>query len=237
MSPGDAENAAAGAAAAGDGVATAGGAAAGPMHERLDVLARECRGRDVSLGELSALLAGDSAPLLLFVLAVPFCQPVPLFGLSTPVGLLLACLGWQVVCGRSPVVPRRFASIVIPKKFFPALLGGTGRLLRWLESRRRSGEWTALAVSPVTRRLCGANITLCALLLALPVPIPCSNIFPSLPIALGAAAMLERDGRMMLRAGAAAVVNLLFWAVWGVLIGVYGWGAAEAVGDWLKGLW
>jgi len=113
------------------------------------------------------------------------------------------------------------------------LLASAGRLLGWLENRSREGAWQTLVTAPAARRIFGANIMLCALLLALPVPIPFSNVFPAFPIALTAAAYLQNDGKMLARAAAAAVINLLFWGVWGTLIILFGWTVVQKARDLL----
>jgi hypothetical protein len=157
---------------------------------------------------------------------------VPLAGLSTPFGSLLAFFGWRMMFGLELRLPQRWRRLVIPKKFFPLLLTGAGRLLRWLERHLRK-QWRSFVEPEWVQRLCGANIFVCALLLALPLPVPFSNIFPALPIALSAAALLEDDGKMMLRAAVAAVANLVFWLVWLVLIWVYGWAVVEKATAWI----
>jgi hypothetical protein len=195
-------------------------------------LAEECRGRDVTLGELSERTGGRSPLLLVFLLALPFCQPVTLPGVSTPFGLLLFVLGWQMARGRELSVPERFQKTVIPKVFFPLLLSGAGWLLRWLEKHLRRRD-AAFAEAAATRRFCGVNIAICALLLSLPLPIPFSNVFPALPVAIAAAALLESDGKVLWLAAVAAVINLFFWAGWVFLICRFGWQAVESFHAWL----
>ena len=199
-----------------------------PIGVRISRLADECCERDVTLAELVERMEGQSRLLLVFLVSLPFCQPVPLLGLSTPFGLLLLFLGWQILLGQEFRLPQRFQSLVIPRKFFPVLLGGAGRLLRWLEKHLRP-QWQWVFKPAWVVRLCGANILVCSALLALPLPIPASNVFPAIPIAISAAALLEGDGKMLIRAIVAAIANIAFWVTWAVLIGVYGW---EIVRKW-----
>jgi hypothetical protein len=199
-----------------------------PIGMRISRLANECREGDVTLAELTKHMEGQSRLLLVFLVSLPFCQPVPLLGLSTPFGLLLFLLGWQILLGREFHLSQRFQGLVIPRKFFPTLLAGAGRLLRWLEKRLRP-QWQWALRPPWVTRLCGANILVCSALLALPLPIPASNVFPALPIAISAAALLEDDGKMLMYAAVAAMANVIFWTAWAILIGVYGW---EIISQW-----
>ena len=207
-----------------------------PLGQRIADLAAACRQDSVTLQELAENLDGRSFYLLIFLVSLPFCQPVPMLGLSTPLGLFLAFLGWRMTLGLPLRVPLRLRHIKIPRKFFPRLLAGAGRLLRWLE-KHRGNDWGAVTELFWVQRLCGANLLLCAALLALPLPIPFSNFFPALPIALSMAALVESDGKMLLRAAVAAGFNLLFWLTWLVLIILYGWPVVEkteaAIRGWL----
>lgn len=181
---------------------------------RLLCLAEACRGRDVTLAELASFgdEREDASFLLVLLLSLPFCQPVPLAGLSTPFGLMLGALGWGMFRQRPFRLPAKLARVRVPHRFFPLLIKGAGRLVGWMERhlrRRREG----LARSPGLRRLHGACILFWALMLALPLPIPFSNIFSALPLPLLAAGLLEDDGVMVLRSYLAGLVCLAYWLV------------------------
>jgi hypothetical protein len=72
----------------------------------------------------------------------------------------------------------------------------------------------------------GAIITVCGLLLLLPLPIPLSNGLPAFTVVLLAGAKLERDGYCM-------VAGLVMFALTVSFFGALGWGGVEGVG-WLK---
>lgn len=185
-------------------------------------MAEVCREEDLTLQELADRIDGNAYLLLTFVISLPFCQPVPLAGLSTPMGILLGWFGFRMMLGKELRLPARMRRTVIPKKFFPSVLKTTAKLLLWIE-KHLHGEWREFAELPWVRRVTGANIVFCAILLALPLPLPFSNVFPAVPIALSAAALLENDGKMLMRAGIAALANIVFWGTWTALIVVYGW--------------
>jgi hypothetical protein len=202
---------------------------------RVATLAQECREREVTLGELLERMEGHSVLLLVFLLSLPFCQPVPLTGLATIVGIPLTWLGWCMMLGKDLRLPPRLQRITMPRKFFPALLSGTGYMLRWLEQHLH-GHWSGLLKPRWVQRACGANIFVSSFLLALPVGLPCSNFCPALPVALTAAALLENDGKMLVRAVVATLLNAAYWMFWGVLIALYGGEAVETVKTWVQGI-
>jgi hypothetical protein len=203
------------------------------LGERVAVLAQDCREREVTLGELLERMEGHSVLLLVFLLSLPFCQPVPLTGLATVFGIPLTWLGWCMMLGKELRLPPRLQRISIPRKFFPALLSGTGYMMRWLE-RHLHGHWNGLLEPRWVRRACGANLFVSSFLLALPVGLPCSNFCPALPVALTAAALLENDGKMLVRAAAATLLNAAYWVFWAILIALYGGAAVETVRTWIR---
>jgi hypothetical protein len=181
--------------------------------------------RSVRLRELLAVLQARAYTLLVLLLALPFCTPVPLVGVSTPFGAVIALVGFRLALGQKPWLPQRLLDTTLPSGFFARVLGAAKWLVRALEAllRPRFSEWVE---TRVFRHGYGAIIFVCGLLLMLPLPIPLTNGLPALTIVLLAGAMLERDGISM---AIGLVTFLLTLALFGLLL----WGGAEAAG-WLK---
>jgi hypothetical protein len=210
------------------------------ISARLLKLSEACRGRDVTLGELAAF--GDESEdayfLLVLLLSLPFCQPIPMTGLSVPIGLMLAGIGWAMVLEKPFSLGDRVSRVRIPHKLIPALIKGAGKLVGWLE-RHLHRRRTTLTRSRPMRRLHGATICFWGLMLALPLPIPLSNIFSALPLPLLAAALLEDDGVMVVRAYIASTVCAAYWLSLGFFgVEILGWvnNHVDPILSWLRSL-
>lgn len=210
------------------------------VSRRLLELAEACRGRDVTLGELAAF--GDESEdvyfLLVLLFSLPFCQPIPLAGLATPFGLVVAAIGWAMVMQKPFRIPDRLGRVRIPHKFIPTLIKGAGKLVGWLE-RHLHRRRVPLARSVTMRRIHGATICFWGLMLALPIFIPLSNIFSALPLPFLAAALLEDDGVMVIRSYIASAVCAAYWLALGFFgVELLGWANAhiEPVFAWLRSL-
>jgi hypothetical protein len=94
-------------------------------------------------------------------------------------------------------------------------VGGGVRLLRWVEhwvKPRRSEwmEWRAI------RCLNALVIAWLAFLLALPLPIPATNVLPAQAIVILTASMMEEDGRLIWFGYFHALVTTAYFLLWGV---------------------
>jgi hypothetical protein len=165
------------------------------------------------------------------ILALPFCQPVPLPGLSTVFGTIIALIGLRQCFRLKPWFPAR----LLDRKFSPRTLGrvltSTKRLVRALELMLRP-RWSFLVEWTLMHRLYRAMICVSGVFLLLPLPVPLSNTLPALAIVLLAAAMFERDGLVGLLGIIAFALALVFFG--GIFLG--GAVAIQAVREWLGGL-
>ena len=196
------------------------------IPERLSAQLRELADREehneLTLGGLMDELQGRVYTLLLLVLALPMCQPVPLPGLSTPFGVAIALLGLRFALSQRPWMPKRILATKLSGNFFPAVMRGGARVLGVFEKLLHP-RMTGVFEFGHMRFLAGAVVCFCGLLLLLPLPIPGTNMLPALTVILTAAAFSERDGYCLIAAGVVFVLTLTFF---GVLV----WGGAEIIG-------
>jgi len=182
------------------------------FSEELQSLAAQFADRSARLEEVLAATQGRGFDLLLLLIALPFITPIPLLGLSTPFGFVIFLIGARLALGRRPWLPQRLLERELPPRFITKVLGGAGRVVRWLEVllRPRLGF---LHEQVVYRRITGTFIMLSGLLLLLPLPIPLTNTFPALTVVLLAAAALERDGVFFLVGSAAFAMTLVYFGL------------------------
>jgi len=150
------------------------------LSEDLAKLQEKAREQSLSLGDVIFLLDDRARTFLLLLLSLPFVQPIPLPGLSTPFGVAIALLGIGSLVGQKPWLPDRLLKMQLPDIFLaPAL-----RVPRIL----------FLATNPTMQRLEGLCILVCGVLLCLPLPIPFSNMLPATTVITFACSTLGKDG-------------------------------------------
>ncbi len=179
--------------------------------------------------------AGRGLYLVIILLALPFIVPLPLPGLSTILGAIIALLSLRLAFGLPPRLPAAFGERSLPEGVRKRLLGGSVRFLRWIERwvRPRRTQWMGWRSVQCAH---GLLLALMALLLALPLPpiMPFSNSLPSYAIILIAVSMMEEDGVLIWFGHAAALVTLITFATFGGVIVAFAGRLFQSAAEYLQ---
>jgi hypothetical protein len=197
--------------------------AAGPrkLSDDLAAILREFEVESVTLREVLAVLHGRGYVLLVLLLALPFSTPIPLPGLSTPFGLVIALIALRLALGQKPWLPARLLDTKLPPKLFAKVFAAARKILRAFELLLRP-RLLWLTGSPALVQLHAVPVFLSALLLLLPLPVPFSNLLPAFSILLFAGGLLERDGLFIMLGYLGFIASLIFF-------GSLGFAGAEAM--------
>jgi hypothetical protein len=199
------------------------------LSEELALILREFEVENVTLREVIGLLHGRGYLLLVMLIALPFCTPIPLPGLSTPLGLIIGIVGVRLALGQKPWLPARLLDVRLSPAIFTKVFAVTRKLILWFERLLRPRlPW--LTATPALRQLHAIPIVICATLLLLPLPIPFSNTVPSWGILLIAGGLLERDGGFIVAGHIAALLAIAFFAA----IGIFGVEAVDFLWKWAR---
>jgi hypothetical protein len=174
------------------------------------------RGPSLTLGQIERLLEGHGYELLLLFLALPFCFPISIPGLSLPFGLVIILIGWRLAVDRPPHLPKFIRNRAISILLFRKIIGFGIKLARFIERFSRI-RIEFLLGPPVMSRLVGLGIASGGFLLLLPLPpfIPLSNTLPALSVIFFLGGLVERDGLLVLFG---YLVNFLAWIYFGAMI-------------------
>lgn len=174
-----------------------------PRRIRLDELLQELgarpEGAEVPADRPASLTVGELVDKaaeagFAFLVGLLTLIAIPFFGLSTPFGLAIALIGGQMMIGRrQPWLPARARRRVLKLEMLDRVATLLAKRTRWIaKSTRRRLEWL------IRPRLVGLGIVFLALGLALPLPIPGSNLVFLIPLFIYSIGVLERDGAWIL---------------------------------------
>lgn len=202
------------------------------LSEELRDLHQRAGERAVTLREVILAVRGRAYILLILLLTLPFIQPIPLPGLSTPLGLAITLIALRLSLGQRPWLPKKIQRTQLPPGFFGKVMTFTERFLRILESILRP-RWVILTDRAPLNQLHAFIMFLSACILLLPLPIPFSNILPAWTIFLIACGLLERDGLFIVAGYLMFIVVVLFFVLLGETAGTLLERAHEMLAGWL----
>jgi hypothetical protein len=160
--------------------------------------------------DIVATFGHRSPSLCIIFFTVPFLQPIPLLGLSTPFGFLLVLMGYLMLAGKPLRLPRKFMRKHVSEKI---VLSSCRILLKILDRAERffkpRFEWWTL--NPSSHKLNGALTMIYAFLLALPLPVPFTNAFPAWFLIINAIGEVEEDGLLMFISYGIGISTIIFF--------------------------
>lgn len=177
----------------------------------MDLLQEEASQGDLTLRRVFDLLGEEGHAMLMLFLCLPFLQPIPIPGLSTPLGFLISAVAFFLYRNRPPWLPKKFENLKISAEV----------LLR--VSQVAENIWTQ-ATKVICPRMTffhdqwifrTVNLWVVvgnAALLSLPLPIPFSNTVPAVAIILSAIGHMERDGLFILFSYLWCLITVSFFA-------------------------
>lgn len=181
------------------------------LEERILLLQKQAAHSSLSVGEILSILSGKGKSVVLVLLSLPFCQPIQIPGLSTPFGIAIAFVGLRLAFGKHIWLPKRF----LQKKISPDTLNKmTSKAIKLL---RKMKPWIHLRFdwvcnSKFMQIMNGLTIAFLGIFLALPLPIPLSNLTAAWAIFSIGLGTLEDDGIFVLIGYAITILTIAFFS-------------------------
>lgn len=143
--------------------------------------------------QIFEVLSHKGYPTLLIIFSLPFCMPVQIPGFSTPFGITLCFIGLRIAFAKHPWWPKW----ILEKSYSSSTLEKlTLKMMKVVEAMQKvlRPRLVFLIKNPVLHRLHGLLICILSVVLALPLPIPMTNMLAALPILALGLGLLEDDG-------------------------------------------
>jgi len=167
------------------------------LLKALELIEEKSTHEHLTLGQLVDLLGEMGHGILILLLCLFFLQPIPLPGISTPIGMIIIISSTLQFLNKGTWIPKRFRSRVIPQPVLQKMLHVARKIWSFLDkfmhprllflTRAHSFRFVNLLL-----------LIISAFLLALPLPIPFSNTVPAIVILSIVFAQLEDDGFLVL---------------------------------------
>jgi hypothetical protein len=185
------------------------------LIKRLQLLLLEANHQALSIKKITDILSDKGQATLLLFFSLPCCIPISIPGFSTPFGIAIAFIGWRIALSRPLWLPKTLMKKEIPYRTLEKIVLTAIKITKKLNFLI-STRWVWLIKNPYLRFFRGLTISLLGLLLALPLPIPLTNLLCAFPIFLFSLAILADDGLLIILAYlfsalAVGLFTALFW--------------------------
>jgi hypothetical protein len=201
------------------------------LSDELLDLQQQADGKGMAMGEILDRLKDRGHMMFIIVIIGPFLFLPTTFGLSAPIGLAIAIIGLCITIGIKPWLPGFILRKEFPGEGLDKILGRAARMSTKVE--RLAKPRLGIMLWPGLLNLTGLELTLWALLMALPGP----NFLFAFMITLIAFGLLMRDGVLLLLAHILTLISpVLVWIYWAPIkhFSVESW---EKMLDLVKTIW
>lgn len=163
----------------------------------MDLLQDEATRGDLSLRRVFEILGEEGHAMLMLFFCLPFIQPIPIPGLSTPLGFLIILVAIFLFRERPPWLPKRYEKLKISADVVIRVSNVAERIWKVISKVVKARMEFFHDLLPF-RLLNLAVFIGNAILLSLPLPIPFSNTVPVIGIIFCAVGHIEKDGLFIL---------------------------------------
>lgn len=180
------------------------------LEEDLTVLLDRSREVDtLTLNEILNILSTKGRLLILIFLSLPFCQPIQIPGFSIPFGIAVAFFALRIAFGKRFWLPQTVMAKSLQAKTVEKIAKKSLDLLKKIRPLIRPRvQW--VCTHRGMQLVNGLLLFFLGIFLALPLPIPFSNIVAGWAILLVSLGLLENDGLFVLAGYVLSAVIAIF---------------------------
>ena len=163
-----------------------------------------------SIEEILGILSGNGRILFLIFLSLPFCLPLQIPGLSIPFGLSVAFIGFRMAFAKRIWLPKKVLFKTVPSATVQQISQKFLKILTKIERLTRPRlRW--LSKHKIMHICNGFLFVLLGIVLALPLPVPLTNLLAGWAIFLLSIGLLEDDGIFILIGYFISLLTILFF--------------------------
>jgi hypothetical protein len=186
--------------------------------------------QSLKLSELFNHLGSKGFGIILVFLSLPSALPVPAPGYSTPFGIAIAMIAFQILLGKNALkTPKSIQNIEFQPKTIQKILGFAISILKKIEPfiKPRMAQFHSRQFRP----LIAINLILLAVLMILPIPL--TNTLPAIVICILGISICESDGLLTLISLILSLFVLAFYILLILAIITLGPDALHTISNWV----
>ena len=200
------------------------------LKETLESILETTKSHSIQVSELFNNLGSKGFGIILVFLSLPSALPVPAPGYSTPFGIAIVLIAFQILIGKNSLkTPNSIKKITFSPNISQKILSFAISFLNKIEPfiKPRLLQFQSKQFRPFV----AINLIMLALLMILPIPF--TNTLPAMVICLFGISICENDGLLTLISIALSLLSLAFYAFIIILIMTLGPDALTNLSNWI----
>ena len=200
------------------------------LKETLESILETTKSNSIQVSELFNNLGSKGFGIILVFLSLPSALPVPAPGYSTPFGIAIVLIAFQILIGKNSLkTPNSIKKITFSPNISQKILSFAISFLNKIEPfiKPRLLQFQSKQFRPFV----AINLILLASLMILPIPF--TNTLPAMVICLFGICICENDGLLTLISIALSLLSLAFYAFIIILIMTLGPDALTNLSNWI----
>jgi hypothetical protein len=200
------------------------------LKETLESILETTKSHSIQVSELFNNLGSKGFGIILVFLSLPSALPVPAPGYSTPFGIAIVLIAFQILIGKNSLkTPNSIKKITFTPNISQKILSFAISFLNKIEPfiKPRLLQFQSKQFRPFV----AINLILLASLMILPIPF--TNTLPAMVICLFGISICENDGLLTLISTALSLLSLAFYAFIIILIMTLGPDALTNLSNWI----
>lgn len=201
------------------------------LKETLEHILEISKSESIQISELFSNLGSKGFGIILVFLSLPSALPVPAPGYSTPFGIAIVLIAFQILIGKSSLkTPNSIKKIEFSPNSTQKILGFAIQLLSKIEPfiKPRLSQFQGKQLRP----LIAINLILLASLMIIPIPL--TNTLPAMVICLFGISICESDGLLTLISIILSLFSLVFYVFIIIAIMTLGPDALSNLSNWVS---
>ena len=153
--------------------------------------------KKISVEQIVTIFSGRGVYFLVLLLTLPFCIPLPIPGLSTPFGLVIVFLSLRMLFRHHVSYPKWLLNKKISAYRSKKIASKLEKVFLFMEKFSHPRALFLIELS-ILKILHSLLFLVCGSVLALPLPIPMTNVLVAWPILFVAFGILQEDGLLVI---------------------------------------
>ena len=179
------------------------------LEDSLAFFAEKTKKGSIDMERILKIFSGKGRDFIILLMSLPFCLPIQIPGLSVPFGLVIAFIGFRMIFGKHIWLPQK----ILKKEISSNALKKIAKIGVWFVKKMKKfvrPRMEQFCYGSVSKIVNGVLVVILGLLLAMPLPVPFTNLAAAWSLLFLSFGLLEDDGLFVVLGYGMTILTFVF---------------------------